>query len=195
MKLLLFGIIAILGIGGIMILAETASTAYLTFSQVQREQVFYADWSPCINVKCGPGVTGKYVGNNPDTAAIQCLCPNGRIIETRDRIPKRIYATGQVLRDFTEEPPAYREQQVADYCERVQVPVEAVNYRALCNTVGTEMCCKQYGIQGCSSQDLAVWPSICIHKCIEDVRNQCRKAGRSIQRAGLQAQELARVTP
>src|SRR3989344_4728371 len=114
MKLLLFGIIAILGLGGIMIIAETMPVGYLTFAQVEREQLFYTDWNPCFNVKCGPKSQSEYVGNNPDTGAIQCLCPNGRIIETRDRIPKRIYATGQVLRDFVEEPPAYRVQQMAD---------------------------------------------------------------------------------
>lgn len=192
MKLLAFGIIAILGIGAIMILAETLPVGYLTFAQVEREQVFYSDWNPCFNV-C-KGMTSEYVGNNPDTGATQCLCQNGKLIETRDRMPKRIYATGNVLRDFSEEPPAYRVQQVADYCERVQVPNEAVNYRALCNTVGTEMCCKTYGIQGCSSQDLAVWPSVCVSKCIEDVRNQCRKAGQS-QRQGLQINELQKVVP
>ncbi len=194
MKLLFLGIIAILGIGGIMILAEMP-VGYLTFTQVEREQVFYTDWNPCHIVQCSPGIRGTYMGNNPDTGAMQCLCPDGRIIQTRDRTPKRILPTGEIMRDFSEEPPTSREQQIADYCERVSVPVQDVNYRALCNTVGTEMCCKQYGVPRCSTQDIAVWPSICIHKCIEDVRNQCRKAGRSIQRAGLQAQELAKVTP
>ena len=89
MKLLIFGIIAILGLGGIMIIAETLPVGYLTFAQVEREQVFYTDWNPCFNVKCA-GLPSEYVGKNADTGATQCLCQNGKLIETRDRTPKRM---------------------------------------------------------------------------------------------------------
>lgn len=195
MKLLWLGVVAIVGLGAVMSLFGLQATGQLTFAQVEREQVFYADWNPCLLVRCAPGLSATYTGNNPDTGAMQCACPDGRIVETRDRTPKRIYATGQVMRDFEEVPPSAREQQMSDYCERVSVPVSEVHYRDLCNRVGTEMCCKEYGVPGCSAMDLAAWPSICLSKCIEDVRNQCRKAGRSIQRPGLQAQELAGVGP
>jgi hypothetical protein len=92
MKLFTFGIIAILGLGGLFALSLQASpVGLLTFSQVMREQYFVADFNPCIDVRCENG-KAEYVGNTPDTNTIRCQCPDGIVKVLRDRIPKRMYS-------------------------------------------------------------------------------------------------------
>lgn len=92
--------------------------------------------------------------------------------------------TGMFLRDFTT-PDEYiyteyaRPEQVVDHCERVVAPIDQ-NFN-LCVMVGVERCCQAYGIPGCSQGDKAVWPSVCVQKCMRDVHNQCRTAGGTLQ--------------
>ncbi len=92
MKLLLFGMFAILGLGSILILAtQTSPEGYLTFRQVEREQVFYTDWNPCFPITCEDNSIAQYKGHHKLTDAIQCQCPNGKTTHIRDRNPKRIF--------------------------------------------------------------------------------------------------------
>lgn len=93
--------------------------------------------------------------------------------------------TGLVLRDFEENTVAYgKYTQIADHCQRVRAPVE-INRRDRCNNMGMEMCCQAYNMPGCSRIDLPERLTLCLHKCMEDIRNQCRKAGNS-QHASVQ---------
>ena len=100
--------------------------------------------------------------------------------------------TGLILRDFEENTIAYGKYvQIADHCQRVTAPVE-IGRHDLCDSMGMEQCCKAYNMPGCSRIDLPNRLSLCLHKCIEDVRNQCRKTGLS-QHKSLQTFE--EVTP
>ena len=92
MKFLVFGMFAILGLGSMLILAtQTTTMGYLTFGQVEREQVFYTDWNPCYPIMCDHKIPATYIGHHKLTDAIQCQCPSGKIFNIRDRNPKRIF--------------------------------------------------------------------------------------------------------
>lgn len=95
-----------------------------------------------------------------------------------------IEPTSMFVRDFSESDEyIYSEYakpvQVVDYCERVVAPVDQ-NFD-MCVNVGMERCCQAYNIPGCSRGDIAVWPSVCVQKCMMDVHNQCRTAGGKLQ--------------